>query len=579
MADSNVVVDNSASDVEPHGKALEGEDLFGDGSVMKQVIRAAPAENTASPEAGHKVKVHYVGTLTQDGTKFDSSRDRDAPFDFTVGSGVIRGWSEAVPTMRVGEVAKFTICAAKAYGEQGSPPTIPPNASLDFEIELLSFTDRDDVLRDGSLMKKVLRKNADDWKTPNKRCDVRLKVRVGAADAAVDVDWPHVKHGDAPPEVEGAKLPWVLRDGLHEMKKGELASFVVTETGVDYEVEVVSWIENEDCDLDAPDAVVKRVERVHVKGDNDWKTPNDEDLVAVRGSLWAAEGGGNAVDFGEVDADDAESTWRVDEDLEAKRVDAGGETAVPVCRGLEAALKKMKVGEVATLKIAASHGFADGPLAAKALAGRVELVRIAEVTKSWDLKPDEKIAAVEAKKALGNAHVKRGDYARAERRYKAALDVGASDYDLSDAQKEALGAAVCACKLNRAMCYLKLARYSDADKDCKDVLEKQPGNVKALFRRGRAQLGLDQWTNAKASFKAVLAKEPDNRDAKRGVADIVRRERAHKEKERKLYAGKQLFDKAKPARAAPPVDFQPEHAPGPDATPPDAPLPDAPPQQ
>ena len=125
-----------------------------------------------------------------------------------------------------------------------TPPTIPPNASLDFEIELLSFTDRDDVLRDGSLMKKVLRKNADDWKTPNKRCDVRLTVRVGGA-AAVDVDWPEIKDGDAPPEVDGARLPWVLRDGLHDMKKGELASFVVTETGVDYELEVVSWIEND----------------------------------------------------------------------------------------------------------------------------------------------------------------------------------------------------------------------------------------------------------------------------------------------------------------------------------------------
>ena len=121
-------------------------DISGDGTVEKTLIREAPADGSSStPQAGYMVKVHYVGTLTETGEEFVSSRSRDQPFEFTVGSGVITGWSEAVPTMRVGEIAKFTIAASKAYGEQGSPPKIPANASLDFEIELLSFTDRDDV--------------------------------------------------------------------------------------------------------------------------------------------------------------------------------------------------------------------------------------------------------------------------------------------------------------------------------------------------------------------------------------------------------------------------------------------------
>ena len=66
------------------------------------------------PAWGNKVKVHYVGTLTSNGEKFDSSRDRNSPFDFKLGSGVITGWSEAVPTMLPGEIAKFTISSEKS---------------------------------------------------------------------------------------------------------------------------------------------------------------------------------------------------------------------------------------------------------------------------------------------------------------------------------------------------------------------------------------------------------------------------------------------------------------------------------
>jgi len=575
MADPSVEVDNTGSEFAAHGKCLEGEDLFGDASVMKVVVKEAPAENTERPAPGDKVYVHYVGTLTSDGTKFDSSRDRGAPFEFSIGSGVIKGWSEAVPTMRVGEIAKFTICPAKAYGEQGSPPTIPPHASLDFEIELLSFTDREDVLNDGTLMRKVLRKNADDWKTPSNRCDVRLTVRDG--ESVVHVDWPATYDStEDGPEVNGERLPFVLRKGVHEMKRTELASFLVGDR--DYEVEIVSWIENEDCDFEAPEAVVKRVDRAHVKNDNDWKTPNDEDSIAIRGSVWAADGAGeDTVEYGDIDGDEisTETRWAVDEDYEGSRaVDGADVVAVGVCRGVESALKKMKVGEVATVKIAPSHGFETGPLAGKALRARLELVRIEEeAKKTWDMSPDEKIAAVEAKKAAGNAHVKRGDFGRAERRYKAGLDAGASDYDMDDAQKAALKKAVNACKLNRAMCSLKLGKFVDAEKDCKEVLEDAPENTKALFRRGRAQLGLDQWANAKASFKAVLAAEPDNRDAKRGVADILRREKAHKEKEKKLYAGRRLFDRPKHEKGKKaPAAAAPVNVPGPDLAPPDAPL-------
>ena len=87
--------------------------------------------------AGSTVSVHYVGTL-EDGEQFDSSRDRGTPFEFTLGSGqVIAGWDEGVQGMRVGGIRELTIPPELGYGEAGSPPVIPPNSTLSFEIELL----------------------------------------------------------------------------------------------------------------------------------------------------------------------------------------------------------------------------------------------------------------------------------------------------------------------------------------------------------------------------------------------------------------------------------------------------------
>ena len=143
---TEAVSDEASTEAEPAAEEApaaaaadaDAEDIVTTDSGLQYVILE---EGTgASPEPGSLVAVHYTGTL-EDGTVFDSSRDRGQPIQFPVGRGqVIPGWDEGIALMKEGGKARLIIPSDLAYGDQGIQGIIPPGATLIFDVELVSVS-------------------------------------------------------------------------------------------------------------------------------------------------------------------------------------------------------------------------------------------------------------------------------------------------------------------------------------------------------------------------------------------------------------------------------------------------------
>ncbi len=137
MADivANVVVAETSKFMQPIAGAKTVEEKLITTDSGLQYVELVEGTG-AQPQAGQTVVVHYTGTLT-DGSKFDSSRDRNQPFSFKIGAGqVIQGWDEGLSTMKIGGRRKLVIPAKLGYGDRGVGP-IPGGATLIFDVELL----------------------------------------------------------------------------------------------------------------------------------------------------------------------------------------------------------------------------------------------------------------------------------------------------------------------------------------------------------------------------------------------------------------------------------------------------------
>lgn len=202
---------------------MEGEDITQkrDGGVLKLVKKEGTG--TELPMTGDKVFVHYVGTLL-DGTKFDSSRDRGDKFSFELGKGqVIKAWDLGVATMKIGEVCQLFCKPEYAYGSAGSPPKIPPNATLIFEIELFEFHGEDVTEdEDGGIIRRIITKGQG-YTKPNEGATVEVTLEGKFEDRVFDEREMKFEVGDG----ENLGLPMGVEKAIMAMEEGEESLFTL----------------------------------------------------------------------------------------------------------------------------------------------------------------------------------------------------------------------------------------------------------------------------------------------------------------------------------------------------------------
>lgn len=388
-----------------------------DGGIMKEIKVVGKGDE--SPWTGDKVYVHYVGTLT-DGSRFDSSRDRGEQFSFNIGKGeVIKGWDIGVASMRIGEVSTFYIKAHYGYGTAGSPPKIPGEATLVFEIELFDFHG-EDISKDKDMgIVKRIKTAGEGYDQPNDGSQVEIQI------------------------------------------KGSTGGKVFDERTVEFEV-------------------------------------------------------GEGLDIG-------------------------------VPRGIEFALEKMKKKETSQITLKPEYGFGSTGNVDKGVGSNstlqydITLVKFEKAKESWQLDADQKLEQARMFKDKGTKHFKDGKFEIASTRYQKVIDFLEHEISLKGTAEDERKSLLQAGRLNLAMCYLKMSKWIDARGICDKAIEENDTVAKAWFRRGEAQLALNDCESAKADFEKTFQLDPENKAAKNKIIQCQQRIKAQKEKEKRTFAN--MFDK------------------------------------
>ncbi|XP_069484223.1 peptidyl-prolyl cis-trans isomerase FKBP4 [Ambystoma mexicanum] len=394
--------------------SVEGADITPkqDGGILKQIKKEGSGEE--SPMIGDKVSVHYTGWLL-DGTQFDSSRNRADKFSFDIGKGqVIKAWDIAVATMKIGEICQIICKPEYAYGASGSPPKIPPNAVLVFEVELFEF-------------------------------------------------------------------------------KGE------------------DLTDEEDGGI---------IRRIRVKGEG-YSKPNDGAIVDIflqgyhKDSLF----------------DERDVQFEVGE---------GESHGIPP--GLEKVVQQMEKGEEAVVYLRPMYGFGSAgserfkiPQDAE-LRYEIKLKTFEKAKEAWEMNGEEKLEQGAIVKERGTQYFKDGKYKQASLQYKKIVSWLENESGLSGENGEKAKALTLAAFLNLAMCHLKSKEYPQALENCNKALEQDKNNEKALFRRGEAYLGMNEFDSAKEDFSMALRLYPSNKAAKAQLAVCQQRIKQQHERDKKTYA-------------------------------------------
>ncbi|XP_029769205.1 peptidyl-prolyl cis-trans isomerase FKBP5 isoform X1 [Terrapene carolina triunguis] len=469
-------------EVQTAALAEQGEDITPnqDRGVLKIVKR--PGHEDKSPMIGDKVYVHYKGKLAN-GKKFDSSRDRNEPFIFSLGKGqVIKAWDIGVATMKKGEICHLLCKPEYAYGSAGSVPKIPSNATLFFEIELLDFKG-EDLFEDGGIVRRIKRKG-EGYSNPNEGATVEIHL-----------------------------------EGFYG--------------GRIFDCRDVTFVVGEGEDHDIPIGIDKALEKMQ----------REEYCILYLGPRYGFGEAGKPKFGIEANAElvyevtlksfeKAKESWEMDtkEKLEQAAIVKEKGTVY---------FKRASYQVVLACKhpaLLASRGVSPWNPEKREMAVEREGQERSTVSHL-----DQANAEFISSGSLVFPSSQEGKYMQAVIQYGKIVSWLEMEYGLSERESKEAESFLLAAFLNLAMCYLKLREYIKAVECCDKALGLDQVNEKGLYRRGEARLLMNEFELAKCDFQKVLEVNPQNKAAKSQITVCQKKMKEHNERDRRIYAN--MFEK------------------------------------
>eukprot|EP00257_Ricinus_communis_P019949 XP_015579076.1 70 kDa peptidyl-prolyl isomerase [Ricinus communis] len=505
------------------GNTKYPEKIIGTHGLRKRILKRGISWQTPFP--GDEVEVHFNGHV-EGGACLDSTRDKGAPFVFKLDQGeVIKGLDEGIATMKKGERAIFKVPPNLGYGEAGSPPLVPSNASLVFDVEMISWSSIMDLTGDGGILKKIT-KDGEGWATPRDGDEVLVKYEVRLENGLVlsrseEIVEFHIGDGYLCP---------ALGKAVKTMRRGEQAEVAVkssygfnpngnevpTVSNFTIQLELVTW--RSIIDITGDRKVLKKI----TKAGDGFEHPNEGSKVKV-------------VYTGKLeDGTVLEKRGTNEEPFEYITLEE------QINEGLDRAIMTMKRGEhclvTVTAEYLSDHDSSDVLPANSVLHYEVQLIDFIKDKPFWKMDASEKLEACEIKKLDGNVLFKAGKFWRASKKYEKAANIVEYDHPFTDDQKCLAKGLRLSCYLNNAACKLKLGEYCEASRLCTKVLEQDPFNVKALFRRSEAYLKITELEKAEADINKALIIDPNNRDVKLKYKELKDKQRVYAKHQAKLFS-------------------------------------------